>query len=411
METQALLNTVTSVESELAGLSQREEELAQRYTPSHPAYRLLLDERERLVGRLAQLREHVGTLPEPQRQILNLSRDVELAQRLYTELLTRAQQVEVLRASTIGNVWIVDAAQPGQFPIAPNRNRLLAMGLLLGALGGFAIILIRNWLRKGVQDSTDIETLGIPVFATLNYRPLGETAGRRTGRLPIRAQAKPDDLAIEAIRSLRTSLHFGMLDAPSPTLVVTSPHPGAGKSFVATNLAIVAAEAGQRVCLIDADLRRGQLRRYFQLPRNQPGLAEVLAGDVAVDDVIVRGPVTDLYVLPSGRYPPNPSELLMRMQLRELLTRCSEHFDLTILDTPPMLAVTDPVIIASQAGATILIARHDLTLPAEIDASVKAFATANVRLNGSVLNGFDPRKAKAGYGYGYGYRYEYKRDT
>ena len=101
----------------------------------------------------------------------------------------------------------------------------------------------------------------------------------------------------------------------------------------------------------------------------------------------------------------------MRQQLRELLTLCSQNFDLTILDTPPALAVTDPVIIARETGATIFVARHDLTLPGEIEATKKTFANSNVRINGTVLNGFDPRKATGGYGYGYGYRYSYKRDT
>lgn len=410
METQSLLTTVNSVEAELGTLRQREDEVAQRYTPSHPAYRLLLDERARLEERLSQLREQVGTLPETQRQIVNLTRDVELAQRLYTELLTRAQQVEVLRASTIGNVRIVDPAAAGEGSVAPRRSLLLALGLLLGALGGIALVLVRNWLRKGVQDTSDIEKLGVPVFATINYSRNGDTEGRRKGHLPILAVEKPDDLAVEAFRSLRTSLHFGMLDATSPTLAITSAHPGAGKSFLSANLAVVAAEAGQRVCLIDADLRRGQLRRYFNLPRNQPGLAEVLAGDVALEEALLPGPVAGLCVLGTGRYPPNPSELLMRAQLREMLALCSQNFDLTILDAPPVLAVTDPVIIARQTGATLFVARHDITQPGEIEAAIKTFASANVRLNGSVLNGFDPRKAKGGNGYGYGYRYEYRRD-
>ena len=408
METQTLLSAVTGAEAELADLQRREDELSQRYTLSHPTYRLLLEERARLEARLEQLREQVGALPETQRQIVNLTRDLELAQRLYTELLTRAQQVEVLRASTIGNVRIIDPAAAAWLPVAPRQSMMLALGLALGALAGIGLVLVRNWLRKGIQDANEIERQGLPVFATINYSRTADTSGRRKGHLPILAQEKPDDLAVEAFRSLRTSLHFGMLDAASPTLTITSPHPEAGKSFVATNLAVVAAQAGQRVCLIDADLRRGQLRRFFNLQRNQPGLAEVLAGDREIEELLLPGPVADLYVLPTGRYPPNPSELLMRAQLRRLLDWCGENFDLTILDAPPALAVTDPVILARSTGATILVVRHDVTVPGEVDATMKTFAAAGLRLNGAVLNGFDPRKARGGYGYGYGYRYEYK---
>jgi tyrosine-protein kinase Etk/Wzc len=410
LETETILTAVTRIESQLAELQSREDELALRYTQSHPNYQLLLEERQRLESRLAELREQVSQLPETQRQIINLQRDVELSQRLYLELLTRAQEVEVLRASTIGSVRILDSAVAGLEPIAPRRALLLALGLVLGGLGGMAAVLIRSWLRKGVQDAADLEAMGLSVFATINYSDNADTESRRKGDLPIFALTNPDDLTIEALRSLRTSLHFGMLDAATPTLAITSTHPGAGKSFLSGNLAVVAAQAGQRVCLIDADMRRGQLRRNFGQKRNHPGLAEILSGVVSYEQAAVDGPVDGLTFIGTGRYPPNPSELLMRQrEFNALVDWCAQHFDLVIFDTPPVLAVTDPVIIGRNVGSTILVARHDLTTPAEIEASIKTFDAAGLRLAGAVLNGFDPRKAKAGYGYGYGYRYDYQQ--
>lgn len=409
LETQTILTQVSRIEGELAELQRREDELALRFTPAHPTYRLLLEERARLAERLEGLRERVGALPETQRQIVNLTRDLELAQRLHLDLLTRAQQVEVLRASTIGSVRIIDEAAASGGPVAPRRQMFLAVGLLIGAGAGAGLVLLRNWLRKGIQDTADLERLGLPALATINYSRAADSRGRRKGALPILALDQPADTAVEAFRSLRTSLHFGMLEARTPSLTVTSSHPGAGKSFVATNLAVVTAQSGQRVCLIDADLRRGQLRRHFGLPRHLPGLADVLAGDRAVADVLAAGPVDNLYLVTTGRYPPNPSELLMRAEMGALVAWCAEHFDLTIFDTPPALAVTDPVVIARATGAAVVVARHDVTLPGEIDAVMKAFAAAGLRLSGGILNGFDPRKAKAGYGYGYGYRYDYGR--
>ena len=229
--------------------------------------------------------------------------------------------------------------------------------------------------------------------------------------MPLLALNSAGDLTVEAIRSLRTSLHFGMLDAQTPTLTITSSHPGAGKSFLAANLAVVAAEAGTRVLLIDADMRRGQLRRYFGVERHQPGLAEVLAHDITPEAAVIQGPVPSLFFLSTGRYPPNPSELLMRAELSSLVAWCSENFDLTIFDSPPVLAVTDPVVLGRATGATIFVARHDQTPMGEVEASIKTMNSAGLRFSGAVLNGFDPRKAKGGYGYGYGYgyRYEYKQ--
>lgn len=409
LETQTILGQITRIEGELAELQRREDDLRERYTPAHPTYRALLDDRQRLEARLAEFRDQVGALPETQRQILNLTRGVELTQRIYTELLTRAQEVQVLRASTIGNVRIIDAGAAGQLPIAPRKAMVLALGLVLGGMAGVALVLIQNWMRKGVQDSSELEQLGLPVFATINYNKAADTGGKRRGKLPILAIEQSADLTVEALRSLRTSLHFGMLDARTPTLCITSSHPEAGKSFLALNLAVVAAQSGQRVCLIDADLRRGQLRRYFDLPRNHPGLAEVIVGTASAEQTVIQGPVENLSFLPTGRYPPNPSELLMHAEFSRLVEWCGQNFDLTIFDTAPALAVTDPVIVARNTGATIFVARHDVTHLGEVEATIKTFSAAGLRLSGAVLNGFDPRQARGRYGYGYGYRYDYKQ--
>lgn len=410
METQTLLAQITRVEGELSDLKNREDELATRYKPSHPTYRLLLEERQRLQDLLAGLRERVRALPETERQVVNLTRDLELAQRLHLDLLTRSQQVEVLRASTIGNVRIIDDAVAVAAPIAPHLVVMVALGVALGAVAGVMFVLVRNWSRKRVDDAAEMERMGLPVFATINYNRDADTQNRRRDNLPIVALTNPDDLTTEAFRSLRTSLHFGMLDARTPTLTVTSTHPGAGKSFLLVNLATVAAQAGQRVCVVDADLRRGQLRRYFGLPRNHAGLAEVLAGDIHPRDAIFAAPqVAGLSVLTTGQYPPNPSELLMRAELTNLIEWCGQNFDLTIFDSPPVLAVTDPVILARRTGATILVARHGVTLAGEVDAAIKTFAAVDLRLSGAVLNAFDPRKAIGRFqqGYDYGYRYSY----
>jgi tyrosine-protein kinase Etk/Wzc len=409
LETQMVLGQITAVEAELAELERREEEIKQRFTPSHPTYRLLIEERQLIETKLARLREEVGQLPETQRQVVNLTRDVELAQRLHLELLTRLQGVEVLRASTIGSVRVIDNAASRSQAIAPQRNRILGLGLLLGGLLGAAVALLREWLRRRIQDIAELERLGPPVLATINYSRTADTQGRRRGRLGILAVESPSDLTVEAFRSLRTSLHFGMLDARTPTLMITSTHPDAGKSFLAANLAAVAAQGGQRVCLIDADMRRGQLRRYFDRPRNAAGLAEVLAGDVRIEDAITPGPVDGLSFLASGRYPPNPSELLMRAEFSRLVDWCAQHHDLTIFDTPPVLAVTDPVILGRGVGASILVVRHDRTPPAEVNAALRSLASGGVRVSGSVMNGFDPRRARSGYSYSYGYRYDYRR--
>lgn len=407
-ETENVLTQINAIETQLAELQRREDEISQRYTPSHPIYRQLLDERERLNARSEELRGQASRLPETQREILNLTRDLEIAQGIYTELLTRRQEVEVLRASNVGNVRIIDSAAAGLFKIAPRTSIFLILSLVLGLMAGLAIVLVRNWIRRGVQDASEVEALGLPVFATINYTPKGDSGGKRRGNHEIVALTDPTDLSVEAFRSMRTSLHFGMLDARNNALAVTSPHPAAGKSFASVNFAVVAAQAGQRVCLVDTDLRRGYLRRYFGLAPGK-GLADLLAGDAELDQCMHSCETENLFFVPTGEYPPNPSELLMRETFENFLNVLNEQFDLVVLDCPPILAVTDPLVIAKAAGTTILVVRHDLTVAGEIEASIKAFEAGGQSFNGAILNGFDPKKAKAGYGYSYGYRYSYDK--
>lgn len=364
-----------------------------------------LSEAERALSDFQQQRQSVH--PEVANEVLNRTRNLELARGSYTELLARAQELRVVRASNVGNVRVLDTAEVAGTPIAPRRSRILALSIILGVLAGLGLVFLRNWMRRGVQGAQDLEQLGLPVLATINYTALGEARSTRKSRTPILALTDPTDLTVEGIRSLRTGLHFGMLDARTRTLAITSSAPGAGKSFIAANLAVVTAQAGQSVCLVDADLRRGNLRRYFDVPRDALGLADVLAGNVSWEDALQEGPVPGLFFLPTGKFPPNPSELLMRETLRELTQALSERFELSILDCPPVLAVTDPVIVARSAGATIAVVRYGVTPTGEVAALQKAMEAAGVRMSGSILNAYDPRRQQAGYNYNYNYRYSY----
>jgi tyrosine-protein kinase Etk/Wzc len=280
-------------------------------------------------------------------------------------------------------------------------------------LAGAAWVLFARALRKGLRGSEDIERLGLPVFATVPFTPLAEGNRKMRGNIPILALTEPDNLAIEALRSLRTALHFGMLDASSKAIVITSGAPEAGKSFTTVNLATVAAQAGQRVCIIDADLRRGYLRRYFGFDRDAVGLSEFLAGDVTLEEVVREGPVSGLSVIVAGRYPPNPSELLMRPAFAGLIDTLGEDFDLILVDSPPALAVTDPVILARKAGAVIMVVRHLVTVAAEVEAVRRTFETAGLRITGAILNGWrleDASRYGSHYGAYYNYRYTYRSD-
>lgn len=406
-ESQRVLDQITTLEAHLLEIDAQEDKIADKYTKNHPVYQELLAERERTQSRLDEVRGEVEALPEKQREILNRTRGLELAQQVYFQLVNRAQELRVLKASTIGNIRIVDEARTAPQPVAPSRTRILALSILLGLIAGIGFVLIRAALKKGIQDAQDIEATGLPVFATINLISDAKDHRKTKGDIPLHALTHPDDLAIEGFRSLRTSLHFGLLDTSSNSIAITSAAPASGKTFVAANLGVVAAQGGQKVCLIDADMRMGYLRRYFNIPKVHLGLSDFLSGKANLEDVLVEGPIPDLYLIPNGQFPPNPSELLMRREFADLIQTLDERFDLTIVDTPPALAVTDPLLIARTVGSTILVTRFDETPLGEIEAVQKQYLNAGQKLAGAILNGFDPKRVTGGSSYSYSYRYAY----
>ncbi len=407
IETENLLSKVTSIEEELVALDIEEAKLKEKFTKLHPEYQLFLSRKSSAQKRLEVLKEEVSELPETQREVVNLTRDLELANNVYTQLLARGQEVRVLRASTIGSVRIIDRAANQRNKITPKNKVTLSLSLVLGLMAGAGIIFFRSWMRKGIQGAEDLEAIGLPVFATIN---LSKAVGlkRSKNKTPIVAIDMPEDFSVEALKSLRTSLHFGLLDSSNRSILITSAAPNSGKTYTSVNLSVVAAQAGQRVCIVDADLRRGDIRKYFGIRKNSPGLAEYLAGQATEEDITHDVKIENLSVITSGRFPPNPSELLMRHSLRDLIKKLTKTHDLVVIDAPPALAVTDPLVIAKEAGMSICLTRFDETQIGEVLAVKKLFENAGLKLSGSILNGFEPRKVKSGNAYAYNYRYNYK---
>lgn len=407
-ETQALLSRQTEIEQKLAELALQEQDYKQRFTENHPTYEALLQNRAKLNEQLDDLKSESGNLPETQKEVFNLTRNLEVAQNVYLALLNRQQELQVVRASVVGNVRVLDGAFTPPESIAPAKALILVGSLLLGFVFGAAIVLVRRMFNAGVTGSEQLEKLGLPVFATVGLsQAVGPTSGRH--RLPILAVEAPTDLVVEAMRSLRTSLHFGLLDAKTRSILITSAAPGAGKSFTAVNLAVVAAEAGQRVCLIDADMRRGYLRKYFDLDRSAIGLAGYLAGDVPLEQAIRPTKTAGLDFMPTGPLPPNPAELLMRRSFSEMLDTLNDKYDLILVDAPPTLAVTDPVIMGRSVGAVIMVVRYNQTAVGEVAAVIRSYETAGGRVSGAILNGVEAHSMSYGNKYYYyNKRYEYK---
>lgn len=418
LETQSMLERIVNLESQINQLDLAEAEIAKRYTPSHPTYAALLDKKSQLKREMGKLNAQVKDLPETQQEVLRLTRSVEVTQAIYVQLLNKVQEMEIAKASTVGNVRILDDAGILPQPVKPKKAMIVVIMTLLGGMLSVGIILLRAAFRRGVESPDQLEALGLPMYATIPLsdeqsklsRKVKRAVDKHSRTIPsgLLAERNPADNAIESLRGLRTSLHFAMLEATNNTLMITGPSPGIGKSFVAANLAAVCAQAGQKVLVVDADMRKGHMHSIFDA-RSEGGLSDYLSGKKTLDDII--RPVAALETLSyvaRGIAPPNPSELLMNERFSEFLIAVSARFDLVIIDSPPILAVTDAAVIGKQVGTTLLVARFEVNAPKEVEVSLKRLAASGVQVKGGILNAIE-RKASGAYGANYGYyNYSYK---
>lgn len=414
-ETQNTLNSLVLIEASLNEMELQESELARSFTQNHPVYRSLLEKKGQLMREKARLEERSGNLPETQQQVLRLSRDVQVTQEIYVQLLNRMQELRLVHAGTVGNVRILDDAV-AQGQVAPRGNLILALCGLGGLLLAMTIVLLRAAFNRGIISPEQLEELDLPVYATV---PLSEeeksrvlqrkkTTTQVSKKQGLLAARNPADIAVEAIRSLRTSLHFAMMEARDNRLVITGSSPGVGKSFTTTNLAVVCAQAGQKVVVVDADLRKGHIHEMFKQTAAE-GLSDVLSGQLEFGQAVRGSHVSGLSWVSRGSAPPNPSELLMQERFTEFLKFLSQHFDLVIIDTPPILAVTDAAIIGKQCGTTLMVVRYGKNTPKEVQIAANRLATGGVFLKGTILNAME-KKAATSYGYYGYYNYSYKAD-
>ncbi|MCY2425850.1 polysaccharide biosynthesis tyrosine autokinase [Klebsiella pneumoniae] len=415
LEAKAVLDQIVNVDNQLNQLTFRESEISQLYTKEHPTYKALMEKRKTLQDEKTKLNKRVSAMPETQQEILRLSRDVESGRAVYMQLLNRQQELNIAKSSAIGNVRIIDNAVTQPKPIKPKKIVIVLIGIILGVMTSAGAVLLRVFLRRGIETPEQLEDLGINVYASI---PIAETFSKSVVQKKrwskksaeeiqgFLAVDNPADLAIEAIRGLRTSLHFAMLEARNNVLMISGASPNAGKTFVSSNLAAVISQTGKKVLFIDTDMRKGYTHRLFN-ENNTNGLSDILSGKVEINRALKNVASGGFDFISRGMAPPNPAELLMHRRFGELLNWASENYDIVVLDTPPILAVTDAAIIGNYVGTTLLVARFELNTAKEIEVSVKRFEQAGVTVKGCILNGV-VKKASSYYGYGYShYGYSY----
>ena len=412
MEAKSVLDQIVNVDNQLNELTFREAEISQLYTKEHPTYKALMEKRHILQEEKTKLNKRVSGMPATQQEVLRLSRDVESGRAVYLQLLNRQQELNIAKSSAIGNVRIIDNAVTETKQVKPKKILVVAIGLIFGLFVSVGLVLLRVFLRRGIESPEQLEDIGINVYASVPVSEWLAKNNRKSSKLrknqsdTLLALENPADLAVEAIRSLRTSLHFAMMEAKNNVLMISGASPNAGKTFISSNLAATIALTGKKVLFIDADLRKGYVHKMLGRKQGQ-GLSEVLSGQVAVEKVIEHVDDAAFDYIGRGLIPPNPAELLMHPRFEALLKWGSQNYDLVVIDTPPILAVTDAAIIGRYAGTSLMVARFEVNTVKEIEVSMKRFEQSGVVVKGCILNGV-VKKASSYYGYGYNhYGYSY----
>lgn len=297
---------------------------------------------------------------------------------------------------------IVTPAVAATSPVSPNVRMNVLLGLLAGLAIGVGIIALRSVLDTRIRGEIDLRRLtDSPVLGGISF-------DSDAAKKPLLTQAATQSPRAESFRQLRTNLQFAHVSHRSKTVLLTSSLPGEGKTTTAVNLAIALAQAGQKVALVDADLRRPMVAEYLGLERNA-GLTTALIGQADLDDLLQPWGEDNLFILTSGQIPPNPSELLGSEAMRELILRLESAFDAVIIDAPPLLPVTDAAVLAQQVGGVVLVVGSQKVRTNDLEKSLAALEMVDADLLGIVMNRL-PVKGPDAYAYSY-YSYETKQDT
>lgn len=396
-ETQLVLQKRMRLQQDILALQQKKQEAIRLFHSEHPTVKTLEEQEEALNRELAGTSRDVKKLPTTQQEVLKLSNEVELTKVMYTSLLNNIQQLRLVSAGEVGSVRVIDFAEQVTKPAKPKKRVILSIALFLGFLLGTAIISIRNKLSSGVKSSSFIEKeTGYTVYAKV---PKGNPKGTK-GTRPL-AVVEPDDVAVEALRALRSSLEFSMMDEGGSVIGVSGLIPGVGKSFISVNLAALFAGLGKKVLLIDADLRKGRLHKEFGIRRGN-GLSQVLLRTAKPEEVVHSTEVENLFVIPCGNVPANPAELLGSKHYTEIIEQFKSEYDLVIVDTPPIMLVTDAALACRIAAQVVMVIEYNKHSIEAIKDGMSQILKGNAHAHASfVINKYEHSRTE-GYGYKYG---------
>jgi tyrosine-protein kinase Etk/Wzc len=407
-EAKAQLDRAVDLERRIADLEAKRTELARHYTDVHPTLGELGDQADALRVQLGLVQARLAGLPAVELQAARLLRDQQAATAMLLQMQEKAQQWRIAASGAAPSATVIDAPSAAVRPVSPKGGPIALLALLAGLGIGAAVVVIRGRLG-GPGNPILLETAtGLPVLGTVPHTSTESSLVRSlmrhlTGeRAAALCAVHPGDSAVEDLRTLRTNLGAALRAARNPVVAIGGPAPGVGKSFVCVNLAILLASPRRKVLLVDADLRRGRLHREFGLERT-PGVAEVVQSGTALDQAIRPTGTEGLDLLAAGELPDDPTAVLESPRFQELLAEAGKRYDVVVVDTPAILAVTDPALVARHAGLNLLVLRAGEHPVEEISLAVKRLSQNGAQVGGAILNDVRPGR------HGRYRRYEYRR--
>ena len=388
-EARMVLEKQVDLQKQLLALEQQKKEQAKLFTADHPTIQAIDQQEAQIRTEMNKVGASTKELPLTQQEVMRLQGDVALNDTLYTTVLNNIQQLRIVRAGQVGSARIVDHASLEVLPVSPRRTLVFA-GFFAGALllGCGVVFLLRLGSSRGEKSSSEIEKeTGISVYA----------------KVPETKKNDPDELADEAVRTLRTALEFSCTDRNMKVLMVTGLIPSVGKSYISRRLSFLFGQTNKKVLLIDADLRKGKQRS-----RRESGLSEVLYGHAVVKDVLhpLKGS-PNVMILGGGSVPSNPAELLGSDAFREVVNEVKAQFDLVIIDTSPLLLVTDAQWVARLADFRLVVLRYGAHDIDAIREGLRMLELTGKCPTAFVMNRCVYEGGRGSYQYGYGYRYGY----
>ena len=404
-EAEILLEESSKIELQLGELKLKQAELLTYYTAEHPLVIQINDQLAVLNERRQEIKQTVERLPGVQREFLQLSQDMEINREIYLTMLKNYEQLKIARAGEIGYVRVVDMPINTYQAIAPKKLQIWILALLLGTMLGTLLVFIKSLMRNTVKDPERLEAkTGVPVIATI---PRSKTSfnlsKKKESHRRLLAMVDHDGLSYEGIKSLRTSLIFampstsrvatlfgnmesGLSAKQGKVIVISGEAPGIGKSFISSNLAETFSQLNRKVLIIDGDMRRGELHKIFTVSQNN-GLGDYLTEDTPVlADYIHPTSFEFIDFMPRGKHPHNPASLLSTDKFSNMMVQLVGSYDYIIIDTPPVLAVSDAIITAQYADKVLMVTRYNASIEGQLTYAIKQMQKSNIIVDGIVLN-------------------------